>query len=103
MESTKPSQEQCSGSKSSIEKVSVSTTCKACRKDFTISTIFKHVSHTILCRAKYTNEEIDAFKDWRRKRIQDGQKKSYNPTKRKTLKRIFFAKLKRISKLHKCV
>ena len=72
----------------SNEKVCLSARCKACDKDFTASTIFKHISHKRSCKALYSTEEIRAFRDWRRKRYQDTQRELYDPVigKEKRLK-----------------
>ena len=69
---------------STSTNTSVSTTCKSCKKEFAVSTIFKHVSHRPTCKANYTNEEIQAFKNWKRERDEAGRnRKKHDPVKRK--------------------
>ena len=46
------------------EKVTVSTRCKSCTQDFSQVTISKHISHSSLCKAEYTDKEIQVFKNW---------------------------------------
>ena len=64
------------------EKSLVSSTCKFCKKDFTPSTIFKHVSHSI-CKEAYSMEEFQAFKNSKQKRHNESLRRSYNPTARR--------------------
>ena len=66
-----------------IPKISVSTQCKVCLKDFTISTIFKHVSHSTTCQAGYSNYEIQAFKTWKKERDDLIKKPNHDPIKRR--------------------
>ena len=67
----------------SDENATVSTTCKGCNKDFTPSTIFKHVSHRVSCKAAYSMKEIQLFRLWKRKRDKESLWESYDPGKRK--------------------
>ena len=67
----------------SLNKISVSTQCKVCERDFTESTIFKHVSHRPSCKAGYSEEEIKAFQDWKKQRDQLIRKRKSNPAKRR--------------------
>ena len=65
------------------EKEAISTLCKVCKKDFTKSAIFKHISHSLSCKAGYSADEIQAFKNrTRAKKIQQ-LKESYNPAERR--------------------
>ena len=65
-------------------RVSISTQCNACEKYFTESTIFKHISHSYSCKAEYSNEEIQAFKDWARQRKELGRMpKKHDSVKRR--------------------
>ena len=68
---------------SSSTNTSVSTQCKACKKDFTVSTIFKHVSHKESCKAIYSNDEIEAFKSWKKQRDEEGRNRKYDAAKRR--------------------
>ena len=45
----------------SSSMVSNSNQCKSCEKNFTESTIFKHVSHNLSCKSRYSYDEIQAF------------------------------------------
>ena len=83
MESKPEDSGQCQTPQRSVGKVSVSTTCKACNKDFTASTIFKHVTLSVPCKTAYSKEEFQAFRNWRIERKKEKRRKSYDPIKRK--------------------
>ena len=55
-----------SESEKSVNTTTVSTQCKVCKRNFTESTIFKHVSHRPPCKAGYSEEDIQGFKDWKK-------------------------------------
>ena len=59
------------------------TQCKVCEKDCTVSTIFKHVSHSKSCKAEYSDEEIQAFKKSKKQRDLDFKNRKYEPSKRR--------------------
>ena len=65
------------------KEILVSTRCKVCELDFTESTIFKHVSHKSSCKAGYSEEEIQGFKDWKKQRDQLIRKRKPDPAKRR--------------------
>ena len=83
MEKFEPKDDPVYNNPSSSTDVSISTTCKACNKDFTVSTIFKHVSHNKSCKDIYSSEEIKAFRDWKRQREEQGRNRKYDAAKRK--------------------
>ena len=65
------------------EKQVVSSQCKVCQKNFTESTIFKHISHRPSCKAGYYSAEIQYFENRiRRKKIKK-LNDSYDPAERK--------------------
>ena len=45
----------------------LSTQCKACKKDFTESTIFKHIIFKKFCTAAHTEKEIQLYRQWSKK------------------------------------
>ena len=42
--------------------------CKSCKKEFTESTIFKHIIHKKSCKVAYSNEEIQLYHQWSKQR-----------------------------------
>ena len=66
-------------------KISVSTQCKVCELHFTVSTIFKHISHRPSCKAGYSNDEIQAFRSWKNHRDHLIEKRKYDPTKTRAI------------------
>ena len=56
--------------------VLVSTRCKACKIDFEVDTIFRHISHVESCKRQHTFDEIEAYKTWTLDRKHQNQVKS---------------------------
>ena len=46
------------------KSLTVSTQCKACKKDFTQSTILKHITHKPSCKIVYNQKEIQLHQQW---------------------------------------
>ena len=65
------------------EKQVVSSQCKVCQKNFTESTIFKHISHRPSCKAGYSPDEIEYFENRNRRKKIKKLNDSYDPAERK--------------------
>ena len=55
------------------ESLAISTQCKSCKKEFTESTIFKHIIHKKSCKVAYSNEEIQLYHQWSKQRKNNKQ------------------------------
>ena len=69
------------------KSLSVSTQCKSCKKDFTQSTILKHITHKPSCKIDYSEREIQLYQQWSKEEHNNKRlgklKKSYDPVKRR--------------------
>ena len=67
---------------SANQEIDVSTQCKACKKDFSRSSILRHISHKVSCKGSYSLEEIQLFHFWNKRRNEKGRKRQHDPVKR---------------------
>ena len=65
------------------EKISVSTHCKGCERDFTVSTVLTHILRNPSCKAAYCMLELNAFQEWKKERRNEKKRESYDPVKRR--------------------
>ena len=68
---------------STNKDIVVSSQCKACKKDFTKSSILRHISHKVSCKGSYSSEEIQLFRIWKKRRNEEGRQRHHDPVKRR--------------------
>ena len=63
---------------STNKDIVVSSQCKACKKDFTKSSILRHISHKVSCKGSYSSEEIQLFRIWKKRRNEEGRQRHHD-------------------------